>query len=57
MTVSENEEEQAVWGECQNSEEIISAEIECAVLLVLPGGGAVCCEEVETGSKLTDFLV
>ena len=29
MTVSENEEEQAVWGECQNSEEIISAEIEC----------------------------
>lgn len=26
MAVSENEEEQAVWGECQNSE-LISAEI------------------------------
>ena len=39
MTVSENEDEQAVWGECQNSEEIISAETECAVLLLCPEEG------------------
>lgn len=58
MTVSENEDEQAVWGESVKTRK----KWPVLKLSVLSFGialeeGPWCCEEVETGSKLTDFLI